>query len=105
MVKTEAETSLSRTAELLLVRLLVIGKSSPGPKKLRDELGRLGASLSSDDDVTVLRASRQSAGLLENGRRLELTEAGRARALQVLGIAALPPRVTWPQLRDRHLIG
>ena len=46
----------SSAAKLLLARLLAVGKSSPGPKKVRVELGALGASLAADDQWEALLA-------------------------------------------------
>ena len=110
MAETETGTrtaaELSKTAELVLVRLLAAGgKSGPGPKRVRDDVAKLGASIASDDAWAALLADLLSAGLLAEGKGLRLSEAGRARALRVLGLAALPANATWPRLRDGHLVG
>lgn len=94
---------LTRTAELLLIRLLPVGKSRPNPKKLRDELAQFGARLTSEEDWNELVAELAKAELITE-RPLGLTDAGRGQALKLLGLSELPPRATWPQLRDKHLV-
>lgn len=94
---------LTRTAQLLLIRLLPVGKSRPSPKKLREELAKFGANLASDETWNALVAELAGAGLLTE-RPLGLTEAGRNRALHMLGLSSLPPRLTWPLIRDKHLV-
>jgi hypothetical protein len=95
---------LTRTAELLLIRLLPIsGKTLTNPKRVRDELRKFGARLESDEAWDRLVASLAQAGLVLN-RPLAITDAGRERAMEILGLAQLPPRLTWPQIRDKHLV-
>lgn len=94
---------LTRIAELLLIRLLPVGKSRPNSKKLREELGKFGAQLASEEDWNGLIAELAQCGLITD-RPLGLTDAGRRRALKLLGLLELPPRATWPQIRDKHLV-
>jgi hypothetical protein len=94
---------LPRTAELLLVRLLPFGKTRPNPKKLREELEKFGAKLSSETAWSELVSELAKAGLVIE-RPLGLTDAGRDRAMKLLGLSELPPRATWAQIRDKHLV-
>jgi hypothetical protein len=96
-------SKLTRTAELFLVRLLPLGKSRPNPKKLREELDKFGADLSNETAWNELVSELAKLGLLAE-RPLGLTGAGRERAMRLLGISELPPRATWAQIRDKHLV-
>src|ERR1700674_1271290 len=41
---------------------------------------------------------------LITGKPLALTEAGRARALEFLGLESLPEGATWPQIKTKYLL-
>lgn len=96
-------SELTRTAELLLVRLLPMSKSRPNPKKLREELGKFGARVATEDAWNQVVGDLTREGFLTD-RPLGLTDAGRERAMKLLGISELPPRATWAQIRDKHLV-
>src|SRR5206468_634924 len=56
----------------------------------------------SEDDLRAHQQELAAAGLAEAGA-LRLTEAGRAHALSMLGLGALPARPTWKSLLDKHV--
>jgi hypothetical protein len=72
-------------------------KKPDGPAKVRQDVSKLLNSPLSAAAFHELREDLASAGYLAKGRRktFTLTEAGRTRALQYLGLAEFPRRVTW----------
>lgn len=54
--------------------------------------------------INILLAELKSKGMLENKRGQAITEAGRARALEYLGLAELPPKCSWGTVRAKYLI-
>lgn len=98
-----ATARLTRAAEFLLVRLLAPVKRPPPPARLRQELGRLLREPFDGARWEALLGELAEAGLITR-KPLELTEAGRAQALDQLGLKHLPPRATWRTLRDRYLV-
>ncbi len=50
-------------------------------------------------------AEASAAGWLESGRALRLSQTGKDAALQMLGLSEMPAKLTWPQLRDKYLVG
>src|SRR5882724_1566476 len=95
--------TVSRLGQLLLVRLLTAGKRGLGPKQLRQDLERFLPQPLSPQQWQTLVEEVVNAGLAAV-RPLRLTDAGRARALAVLGIDALPPRANWNTVRQRYLV-
>lgn len=92
----------SALPELILLRLLCAPKSV-APKKLRADLAPLfGGKLDSatvDADIRGLRAEGFIAA-----RGQTATDAGRARALDYLGIKKLPPRTNWGAIKAKYLV-
>jgi hypothetical protein len=87
--------------DLLLLRLLPQTRKPLVRSKVREALdpflpGRLSAEAFND-----LVDQARSDGLLANG--LRLTDAGRARALAILGLDAMPPRLQWRTIQSRYL--
>jgi hypothetical protein len=100
---TTATAQTTRTADLLLVRLLAPAKKPTPPSRLREDLGRLlpypidaGAW---DGLVEELVAAR----LIEK-KPLKLTDEGRKRALDLLGLTDLPAKADWRTIRDSLLV-
>lgn len=89
--------------DLLLARLLPATKQPHKPQKVRADVGRFFRQPPADEPWQDLVDGLVEAGLLTRGP-LELTAAGRARALAFLGIAALPPRCQWKQVRTKFLL-
>ena len=96
-------SKLSRPAQLLLVRLLAsaAAKRPPTRAAVLKDLRKLLPELP-EDDLTAFHQQLAAAGLADAGA-LRLTEAGRAHALSMLGLGALPAKPTWKSLLDQHL--
>jgi hypothetical protein len=87
--------------DLLLLRLLPATRKPPVAGIVRKTLDAvLAARLSSEEFDDLVRQAR-SDGLLAQG--LRLTDAGRARALAILGLDAAPPRLQWRTIQSRYL--
>jgi uncharacterized protein (DUF2267 family) len=93
----------SPIADLLLVRMAL---PTPTPKKVRHDVGKLLHSELSTTEFERLRDELASAGLLSKGRRntFVLTDAGRERALQFLGVSEFPLRTNWSGVISRYLL-
>ena len=102
-------------SELILARLLTAGDKGELGSKVRKDLEPLLSERWTGPDLAALvdRAidELESAGLVA-GRpgkskkaapRIALTDAGRRRALEALGVAELKPRTTWASLRKTYL--
>ena len=102
-------------SELILVRLLTAGDKGELGSKVRKDLEPLlsdrwtGPDLAAQVDRAI--DDLESAGLVA-GRpgkskraapRIALTDAGRRRSLEALGVAELRPRTTWASLRKTYL--
>ncbi len=103
MTMTVTETTLTRPAELLLLRLLPPAKKPTGPARLRQELGRLFREPPDAGRWDSMVEELVTAGLLTT-KPLRLTPDGRTRGLVLLGLTDLPERLTWRTLRDRYLV-
>jgi hypothetical protein len=93
----------TRTADLLLVRLLAPAKKPPAPARLREDLRRLLRQPLDANRWQALVDELVASGLIST-KPMRLTEAGRSRALQFLALSELPRGVNWRTLRDRHLV-
>ncbi len=106
MTSTVAEpvtdAALDLKLNLLLARLLVAPKRPPTPAKIREDLARvLGSKPSTEwlqEGIERLRAD----GLV--GEKLDLTDAGRQRALDFLGLDRVPPKANWGTITSRYLV-
>lgn len=99
----------SETTEcLILARLLALPKTNrPGPSKIRDDLyGFVQDDISASDWKSLFSETleRLLADQFVAKSPLGLTDAGRERALQFLGVSSLPANIRWPQLRDVFLL-
>jgi hypothetical protein len=96
-------SKLSRPAQLLLVRLLAsaAAKRPPTRAAVLKDLRKLSPELP-EDDLTGFHQQLAAAGLADSAA-LRLTAAGRAHALSMLGLGALPAKPTWKSLLDQHL--
>jgi hypothetical protein len=88
---------------VLLSRLLAGGEKGATAAQLRKDVAPLlGPAL--EPAVAELSASglvfRELRG---KAGRVTLTDAGRARALETLGLDSLPPKTTWAKLKANHL--
>jgi hypothetical protein len=92
--------------DIVLVRFALPGKKPPTPSAVRKDVGKLisGHDLTVEEFAT-LRDELVAKGMLAPGTResVHLTEAGRRRALAVLGINDLAPRTTWKVVLTKHL--
>jgi hypothetical protein len=91
--------------DLVLVRMALPKKKPDAPKKMRDDLNKLLAAPLSATMYEELRESLTEAGYLEKGKRnaFSLTDSGRERALQFLGIAEFPRGTTWTKVIAKFL--
>jgi len=89
-------------AELLLVRMAL---PNPTPSKVRADLGKLLETDLPAAEFDQIRDDLTAAGFLAKGKRktFTLTDAGRERAFQFLGVTALPPRMNWSAVIARCL--
>jgi hypothetical protein len=93
----------TRVGELILVRLLATAKTPPSLSRLRDDLGRFFKQPPGDEQWRGEIDDLVGAGLL-TARPYRLTDAGRQKALEFLGLDTLPPRTDWKALRTRYLV-
>jgi hypothetical protein len=98
-----APVSLGIEAELLLARLLVPTKRPPTLRAIRSGLDRFFRQQPTTGRWQETVEALRSAGLL-TPRALRLTDAGRTRALELLGIRELPPRCKWQTIQARFLL-
>jgi hypothetical protein len=101
---TAATAAPPRTADLVLIRLLPVppDRKPPAASDVRKQLSGLLPEPLSGESFDAVRQELVGAGLVEP-KALRLTDAGRAKALAVLGVEQLPPRTTWKTLQARYL--
>ncbi len=99
---TQPDTAV---ADLVLVRMTLPSKKPVAPSVVRKDVGKLLDSGLSAAEFDDLRNELASAGFLTKGKRntFALTDAGRERALQFLGVAELPPRTNWSTVIAKYL--
>jgi hypothetical protein len=88
--------------DLLLARLAVPAKKTPGRGRLREDLGKFAQRAPSEEEFENVVDQLRRSELLEP-KALRLTAAGRARALAFLGTRELPPRCNWKTIKARYL--
>lgn len=88
--------------DLILARLLVAPKGVAA-SKLRTDLAVFFRRPPAAEEVSGAVAELRGDGFLQPGRGQRATDAGRARALAFLGVAALPPRANWGTVRAKFL--
>jgi hypothetical protein len=98
-----ASVSVRRLEDLILTRMLASSKGSGQQAKVRADISRLLPQPMTADAWNRHVAALRSEGLIEPKRFL-LTEAGKARVLEALGIEALPPRLNWTTVLARYLM-
>lgn len=93
------------TADLVLVRMALPGKTSPPPSKVREDVGRLLGTPLPAAEFDPLRRALAADGFLVPGRRnsFAVTPAGRERAARFLGLEQMPRQLRWDQAVARHL--
>jgi hypothetical protein len=89
--------------DLVLARLLPPTKRRPGPGVIRNDVARFFRERLSDDRWQETINGLVNAGLIIE-KPLRLTEEGRARALDFLGVAELPQRSTWTTIQAKLLL-
>jgi len=89
--------------ELTLARLLMPGKKPPAPSAILKDLAPLVRGGVAKERLAAVIAELRTWGLLP-AKGQALTEAGRARALEYLGLTELPPKCNWPKVRAKYLI-
>jgi hypothetical protein len=90
-------------ADLFLVRLLPAVKRPPSPKKVGDDLAKFFRHPPAPEQWQELAERLRVQGLIE-AKSPRLTEVGRARALDFLGVNELPRRVNWKTVKARYLL-
>jgi uncharacterized protein (DUF2267 family) len=92
-------------ADLILVRMILPSKRPVAPSVVRKDVSKLLDSELSTTAFDELRSELASAGLLTKEKRkaFALTDAGRERALQFLGIDALASRTNWSTVLAKYL--
>lgn len=95
-------TAAPSLADLVLLRLLPAAKSVP-PADLRRDLGAFFRAPPTADAVAAAVGELRAEGYV-TARGQAATAAGRARALQFLGIDKLPPRATWRTVKAKYLV-
>jgi len=103
MTAATATRPSTLAADLLLVRLLVPTARPTPPSRLRADLAKFFRSPLTEERWRSAVAELTAAGLAED-RPLRLSDAGRARALEFLGLSELPPRVNWKAIKARYLV-
>jgi hypothetical protein len=96
--------------DLIMVRLLAVGKHPPTPKRLREELARFYRKDPPNAERWQALIDELVAAGLIGVKPYRLTDAGRTRALEFLGIRSvaeldgLPARGRWEALQARCLV-
>ena len=103
MIATAVEPTTVLADDLVLVRLLPTTKQKPRPGIVRNDVVRFFRERPSDDRWQETIDGLVNAGLI-TAKPLRLTEAGRARALDFLGVSELPPRSTWATIQAKFLL-
>lgn len=95
--------ALSTTADLVLVRMALPGKSAPS--KVRNDVGKLLGITLSAAELDDLRRSLTTDRFLVLGKRnvFTVTPEGRERAARFLKLEEFPPQLTWKQVIAKHL--
>jgi hypothetical protein len=102
---TSPSTIDTAAADLVLVRMALPSKNPIPPSAVRKDVGDLLGSELSSDKFDELRNELASAGLLTKGKRntFTLSEAGRDRALRLLGVDELPSQANWSTVIAKYL--
>ena len=105
MTTTLATQPGTAVADLVLVRMSLPSKKPVPPSTVRGDVGKLLDSGLSAAEFDDLRSELASAGFLTKGKRnsYALTDVGRERSLQFLGIAEFPPRTNWSTVIAKYL--
>ncbi|MCI0701581.1 MAG: hypothetical protein L0241_10905 [Planctomycetia bacterium] len=107
MMTATSPTVLSAVAELILTRLAVPSSKPPSPGVVRKDVGKVLGHTLATDEYTELTNQLRAEGLVEPRPRsrggVQLTSAGRERALTFLGVTALPARTNWKLVRAKYL--
>jgi hypothetical protein len=98
----------SAVENLVLARLAVPSRKPPSAADVRDDVAKVTGSPLNSDEFTELTARLRAEGLVEPRPRskgaVRLTDAGRAAALEYLGVTALPSRTNWKAVRAKYLL-
>jgi len=89
--------------DLVLLRLLVPSKSNLRPSQLRRDLARFFVTPPGPDRWQTVVDELVTAGLVQ-ASPLRLSESGRKKALEFLGVAELPSGSTWRSLPGKYLV-
>lgn len=106
---TALDSPAVRTAveSLILARLAVPSSKPPAAADVRADVAKVTGSPLTAADFAEATARLQADGLVEPRPRskgaVQLTNAGRAAALEYLGLTALPPGTNWPAVRTKYL--
>jgi hypothetical protein len=102
---TVATPPATTVADLVLARMSLPGQKPATPSVIRKDVGKLLGSEITAAEFDALRRELASEGFLTEGKRntFALSETGRRRALEFLGIGELPARVNWSTLISRYL--
>lgn len=100
---TVASPARPELADLILLRLLPERKSV-AMKKVRTDLGVFFRRPPAAEEVEESVAALKAEGFIVPKKGHCVTDAGRARALQFLGIEKLPPRANWRTVKAKYLV-
>jgi hypothetical protein len=102
---TLAAPPATTIADLVLARMSVPSQKPAAPSAVRRDVGKLLGTEISAAELDELRDTLASDGFLMKGKRntFSLTDAGRQRALDFLGVAELPARCNWSTIISRYL--
>lgn len=89
-------------ADLILLRLLP-AKKSVSATDLRKDLKACFRHAPTVEGITATVASLRAEGFV-TPKGQQATDAGRARALQFLGLEKLPPRTNWTTVKAKYLV-
>lgn len=100
---SQPPTVHSALPDLILLRLLCRPKDG-SPKKLQDAIAPLFGGKLAASSLNSAIGQLKAEGFLVDKRGQTATDAGRARALNYLGIKKLPPRTNWGAIKAKYLV-
>jgi hypothetical protein len=89
--------------DLILLRLLP-EKKSVGPTDLRTDLAVFFRHPPTTEQIKEAVDALKAEGFIAPNKGQRATAAGRARALQFLGLEKLPPRANWGTVKAKYLV-
>lgn len=107
MTTVDSPAVRSAVENLVLARLAVPSRKPPSAADVRGDVAKVTGSPLSTDEFAELLARLRADGLVEARPRskgaVRLTDAGRAAALEYLGVTGMPSRTNWAAVRAKYL--